>query len=289
MGTDENMGARDDPLAAPEADRLGEPSGARNHPQSLAERYRVEEGARDNSVRALSAIQGPVHAGGSVAAEELLRAMGRLMDSLSTERARGNAAEERDRNAEIDNARLRAELDAERSRRRRVERELKDLRSEIEERRARARADVDRLTQDLRSEIEERRARAHADVDHLTQDLRRRRLQDQDQEHSNVRSDTRAQEQQRIAPVSDWHPGVDMITAVREADERSEAATGRPWRGEDASFAPMPTPMRENAAGRSDRRPPPPQLDVPPLPAGWRYASELPPRSHRRWWRRRAR
>jgi hypothetical protein len=90
--------------------------------------------------------------------------------------------------------------------------------------------------------------------------------------------------------VSGWHRGVDTIAAVREAGERSEAATGRPWRGEDASSAPRPTAAGENAAGPSGRRPPPPpQLEVPPLPAGWRYASELPPPRHRRWWRRRVR
>ncbi len=76
---------------------------------------------------------------------QLLSTMSRLMDVLSAERAEVIAAREQRFKLEIENARLQAELGAERQLRGRAEKELERLNTEMEERRRRVQAELERI------------------------------------------------------------------------------------------------------------------------------------------------
>jgi hypothetical protein len=255
--TDESADARD---RVPErkVGRFDDASLARARPQQRRDRS-VDDDAYEGSVTALGPVHGAAGSGGSPAAEELLRAMGRLMDALSAERARAMAAEERSRNAEIDNARLRAELAGERDARRRLDRELESLRKESEERRTRADAEIDRLTLNMHS-----RGRTVG---------------------GRVDGGGREDSPGHGVRVADARAAAETVSRLATGDHRVPHAAG--GAGLDAGTGEPPaTEDSSPAVGRPT--PPPPPQEIPELPAGWRYASELPPVRPRRWWRRRA-
>jgi hypothetical protein len=224
----------------------------------------------------LSVLDVPSPFGGAPAPAELLRALGRLLDTLNAERRRFSAAEERARELEVKTARLEAILVAESEMRRRAEEDLSRLRAEIEERRRRIDQNVERM-------------------------LARRGSS------GPTAGDTDATDVARLpegAPRPDAPAGASgPLRRDGASPPAPSPAPGGPPATEPSG--PQPSPAKGRPAGDRGAPPPPPTPETtvgaasapaseatgepPPLLPGWRYASELEaPR--RRWpWRLRSR
>lgn len=302
MSIDENVNVWDDPSGSHEG--TDEPDTSPS--EATSDRHGAEAGDGGFPGTALSPIGSSAPGGSSRAAEELLRGMSRLMEALNGERSRTEEAEQRGRGAEIENARLRAELNAEREIRRRSEDELERLRDEIEARQRRSRAELERIQERLwRREQEEEEQHRRDGRDRREHDSAERESGDQYRAGVGAQAPVPDPVQQRAerdrvgvggdeAPERSASPAFDEpkgeaagVETMGPGDQPQElgdhSAPAHP-RG-----APPPPPPSEDAIpGPASRQEAASESDVEvPLPPGWRYASEAQPdRPRRGWWRK---
>ena len=217
------------------------------------------------STTALSLVDVARLSRGNDAARELFHAMSELMHTLNLERNDVRAADEKRRDAEekrraaeIENARLGAELEKERALRDRVEKELQDMKAEVEGRRERARAALDRILSAREEESPRSRTLSRPAADSWAPTP---------PPPSPTRRESGGGDPARLAP------GIQSGSV----DPTPIAAT-TPAQGQHPHGSPPQS--RADQPGRAGA---PIQQDPPPLPPGWRYASEIEP--HRRRWR----
>jgi hypothetical protein len=268
---------------------------------------------------------------GAIAAQEILATIGQLMNTLNSERQVVLVSEERRREAEIENARLEAELEGERALRRRTEEELEQLRAELAARRKRAEADLARIyrrreARDRNDEAEgaegtgggaQERAsnggQVAAEFERALSDERIRR-REAEEELARVQAQDRARKERARDELEKRRGQGAPEELVQRAREGLERVLGETL---DAQPEPPPPPLQsastegeslsniwtpsgslpepETSAGGPESGPGDAdgdaEGDAPPLPPGWRYASDLPSSEARRRWRlpRRAR
>lgn len=277
---------RDDRSRAVPEEAAGRPPGG-----EAADRVDDPDGQESSTSTALSLIESGRE--GSNAVSELLRAMSQLMRTLDTERRDLLVAEERRREAEVENARLLAQVEGERELRRRSEDELDRMRAEVDDRRKRAQATLEKITgkvespasHEARPETREANAAAPAPppmvpagdsgaAAHIGP------------EGSPTRA--RGPAPAPTGPETPTGPG----TPIAPPHEPAAATPNGP----DARVSPAPPPGSRHpsaalSASRSTAQDKPQPTQESPLPPGWRYASDLPPESRRwRWpWGRHSR
>ncbi|MFN2489699.1 MAG: hypothetical protein ABR529_08190 [Actinomycetota bacterium] len=310
------------------SDRPGDPprsDSASGEAHSGAENENIRgggAGAGESSSTALSVVgSGPY---GATTANELLHTLSALMDTLKSERQVYMSADEDRRRAEIDNARLQAQLEAEQELRRRAEEELARLRADIRERRRRTEAELERIASASTSAREEARATAAVgrrpdaiaagltglvDLAAGAQDAlvveedQRQRVEaelEQMRRADAARRDRVAEELERLKASGQ---GEAVRQRVKEELERllgdpvGQTGAGAAPAAEEPSPHHVPSPQHvapQHQVARSaglpqEPRQSPPAAQEAPLPPGWRYASELPPQRPRfrvRWGKR---
>jgi hypothetical protein len=231
----------------------------------------------DHATTALSVMEAR---GPSAAAAQLLSTVSGLVDALSSDRAELTAAREQRIKTDLENARLQAELRAERHLRERAEEELERLKTEIDERRRRAQAQLDRITSEasrgVRSDGKQ--------VESRSESLR-----------SGTTSGPAHTDTTAPAPYSD--ATTDLPTPPSVIGDPPRPAPEKRMHSPGAASSPP------GAALGSSQSPPPP---APPqdvrrvvsdgeehhaaeLPPGWRYADDVRPERAGWWglWRRR--
>jgi hypothetical protein len=270
--------------------------------------------ASEDSLEAgtLNILEVPSPFGASGAPAELLRALGRLIDTLNAERRSFSAAEERARKLEVKTVRLEAILVAESEMRRRAEEELSRLRAEIEERRRRTDENVERMLDRARSSartaIEPEATTTSGGAEAAEPDTTagpasalQRDRSPQALEPAPI-GRARGREGGPPTPSSPAAEGA----APTGAPSPSHTALSPPSGRSDARDPWGPPPPSANMPASAHRRAPPPPStrettgaaetgtaaggQPPPLLPGWRYASELEGPPRRRWpWRLRSR
>jgi hypothetical protein len=105
----------------------------------------ARDGSGDPTSTALSVVE---RAGGSSTgpANELLRAVSAFTETLKSERQTYRAAQEELRKTEVENARLRAEMEFEQEQRRQAESQLKELRADVVRKQRRAEKELERIS-----------------------------------------------------------------------------------------------------------------------------------------------
>jgi hypothetical protein len=194
----------------------------------------------------------PSHPGGS-SNGDFLNVMTRLVDMVERERASLLVAEESRRNAELRAADLHGEIMLERELRRRTEVELHELKAMVEGLRQRASGSIDRL------------ASEDADTGHepgaATTALN-------PAESSGAVSSSSAEPDGRHAVAPGGHQADDEGVRGSETTEGTETMQAR--------AAASSTPGHLDADGEAAAE------EGPPLPPGWRYATDSPP-PKKRW------
>jgi hypothetical protein len=217
-----------------------------------------------DEVRTLQdAAAAPSNTHSASAAVESLDTVKALIDTVLNERSRAVAAEESHRRTEVERVRLEAELKAEREARKRLEEELKRYRLDAGE------AGDERSSgavSGVLMEERERREQAESELQRLIVEAKARRQRVRDELEHLRETGVDDESRQRL------RAGLERL--MGESIESPGSDSGlRP---------PVEARLDESGSGA----PPPPPGEEPPLPPGWRYASNLlPDKPRSRWWR----
>jgi hypothetical protein len=223
--------------------------------------------------------------GGEIGAREILRMMSSLIDTLNAEVRIAVAAERHRREAEKENTRLKTELEIERDRRRRLEEDVRELGDEYARRHStdlsgrgnvRGRPSIESRATSEETHPESLPPRHPPDevtalpppahiVEALAEELRRR---------------------ERAEALEWFRSGMERLVGSNINENRARALDVS---GDSRATLPQPEPA-EPAAAPPETSPSQPTTteadaadDGGPLPAGWRFASELPRQRGRRW------